>query len=131
MKKTDKLWLVEEYWAEMRLFWEIKLILYSFVFINLPSYYLYNILLLDVSEYDNVLARGRHTGRTRFVNVTDLRRRNRAMSWLYVLTSKLRCLIMLETARITAGDSVVENWSWSPRNTRIFDLFNLMGQLKC
>ena len=68
---------------------------------------------------------GRHTGLTRFVNVTGFLSFRSAMSWLYVLTSKFRCLMMADTARMMAGVSVASYWSWSPRNTRILERFNL------
>lgn len=61
------------------------------------------------------------------MNCTGLRSLSSAMSWLYELTSKLRCRITSETARMMAGASDVTYWSWSPRITRILDLLSLAG----
>lgn len=71
---------------------------------------------------------GKQTGIIFFEKLIGFRSFNNAMSWLYVLESKYRCLITALTARILASASLITVWSWSPKMIRILDRFNRRTQ---
>lgn len=74
---------------------------------------------------------GKQIGWMLFVKVTDFRNLSKAMSWLYVFWSKFLCRIIALTALCIASVSVVTNWSWSPKITRILHGTKIFNTLTC